>query len=915
MPIQKAKNKKLVFISFLSILLGNFLFASVTNATTNVWVLTGMPANVWRVPDLWLGASLDGVHFKNIKPASPTYNYLSAFDIYGFENDDGGFVSDGYDTFNWSEATNTITAVNDGGHTTTIYAPVIISEQTGSVYKLTVDFTKTSGETPHLYLSDEDNFNITCPTLQSGPTPNTFYYTVPDDIDWGAYGKLIFQNDNAANWSAQVSFTLETYYSPVYTGRGGRHVIDSNIMYYNNKFYLVYHQHNYYSDYADTIATSTDLLNWTDLVNIPVGDGGTKGTDPNAPMWFWDNTGVLHIITAMDGHRYTEVHPNNSSDSTTWNNASNWSSPVVIIDHNSQVIDAQDPSMLFVNNVYNLLYSVSGAVGPYWRTSTSSILTGWSDATDLRTKVIHSGAGFSNNFIEQYGLTLLDDNTIRLYWGNSKQIYYNNSLAPSDFNNWSTSAPIVYQALPFNIGWGRPIRFTDSSVVAYVESLINPSITSITSDKANGSYTTGETININLIFSEPVTGNGVVHLNSGGSCSFSASAFSTASCVYTVQSGNNSTQLNASSISGTLTDQYDYTITDFNPAANFSGKNIIIDTANPTVNISSITADSTSQLTITSQTAIDSESGLHANPYQFQETSENIGATSSGWQTSTTFTDTGLSSNTRYTYKVRAKDAVGNISSYSSTLSKYTLAPTPTNLTGTVHRDNTTLTVDTLNNQTSGSSGYYFYRSDNPTLYNSDWIRTNTWQDTNIICGTSYTYYVKYRNGDETGTSAISLTQPSVPCGSNATVPATQSPQQNQTTEPQTTDTIAQLTQRINEIKTQIQNLLSQIQTLSQTTISSPNTFHFTKNLRLGTIDEEVRQLQKFLNSHGFKISDQGPGSPNKETNIFGPLTRDTVIRFQEYYQTSILSPLNLIRGTGVVAYYTRVKLNELLSK
>jgi len=95
------------------------------------------------------------------------------------------------------------------------------------------------------------------------------------------------------------------------------------------------------------------------------------------------------------------------------------------------------------------------------------------------------------------------------------------------------------------------------------------------------------------------------------------------------------------------------------------------DTTAPTnVSISSVTVDSTSQLTITAATATDAGSGLHATPYWFAETSGRTGASSStAWQAPTTFVDTGLSPCTQYTYMVKAKDAVGNESDYSSAVS------------------------------------------------------------------------------------------------------------------------------------------------------------------------------------------------------------------------------------------------------
>ncbi|KKN87583.1 hypothetical protein LCGC14_0256240, partial [marine sediment metagenome] len=190
-----------------------------------------------------------------------------------------------------------------------------------------------------------------------------------------------------------------------------------------------------------------------------------------------------------------------------------------------------------------------------------------------------------------------------------------------------------------------------------------------------------------------------------------------------------------------------------------------VDTTSPTnVSISSITADSTTQLTVTADIAADSGAGLHSTPYFFQETSGNSGgSSSSAYQISTSFVDTGLTANTQYTYRVKAKDAVNNESSYSSTSSAYTSAPTPTNFSGTAALSTISLSVDSFTNNTAGSSGYYFYRSGGSP--NSGWIQTNSWQDTGLSCGTSYAWYVKYRNGDGTETATTSLTKSTNGCG------------------------------------------------------------------------------------------------------------------------------------------------------
>lgn len=43
----------------------------------------------------------------------------------------------------------------------------------------------------------------------------------------------------------------------------------------------------------------------------------------------------------------------------------------------------------------------------------------------------------------------------------------------------------------------------------------------------------------------------------------------------------------------------------------------------------------------------------------------------------------------------------------------------------------------------------------------------------------------------------------------------------------------------------------------------------------------EVKSLQIFLNTHGFKIAESGPGSPGNETTTFGVLTRKALCKFQ----------------------------------
>ncbi|MFA5080078.1 MAG: hypothetical protein WC472_00430 [Candidatus Paceibacterota bacterium] len=98
------------------------------------------------------------------------------------------------------------------------------------------------------------------------------------------------------------------------------------------------------------------------------------------------------------------------------------------------------------------------------------------------------------------------------------------------------------------------------------------------------------------------------------------------------------------------------------------------------------------------------------------------------------------------------------------------------------------------------------------------------------------------------------------------------------------------------------------------TNFSDLGGFRFSSNLALGSRGEEVRYLQKFLNSDpDTQVAYIGYGSPGWETTYFGYSTRAAVIRFQNKYASEILYPVGRIRGTGFWGNFSIVKANELL--
>jgi len=120
---------------------------------------------------------------------------------------------------------------------------------------------------------------------------------------------------------------------------------------------------------------------------------------------------------------------------------------------------------------------------------------------------------------------------------------------------------------------------------------------------------------------------------------------------------------------------------------------------------------------------------------------------------------------------------------------------------------------------------------------------------------------------------------------------------------------------RISKLITELQAELAQL--FGEGVIEGvPATFTFQKNLYFDMVDTDVKYLQIVLNSStDTKLADSGVGSPGKETNYFGLLTKSAVIKFQEKYSDSILAPLGFSQGTGYVGNNTREKLNKLLGK
>ncbi len=156
--------------------------------------------------------------------------------------------------------------------------------------------------------------------------------------------------------------------------------------------------------------------------------------------------------------------------------------------------------------------------------------------------------------------------------------------------------------------------------------------------------------------------------------------------------------------------------------------------------------------------------------------------------------------------------------------------------------------------------------------------------------------------------------------GSSAPTPDTE-PTQETTIEEPDIESIREII--IEELKAKIVELLAIINN-SKTKITQirgispvagiPAGFRFTNILKEGQFSQEVEYLQIFLNTDPTtRVAVSGAGSPGLETYYFGNRTKTAVIKFQEKYASEILTPLGFVRGTGIVARMTIMKINALL--
>jgi ELWxxDGT repeat protein len=102
-----------------------------------------------------------------------------------------------------------------------------------------------------------------------------------------------------------------------------------------------------------------------------------------------------------------------------------------------------------------------------------------------------------------------------------------------------------------------------------------------------------------------------------------------------------------------------------------------------------------------------------------------------------------------------------------------------------------------------------------------------------------------------------------------------------------------------------VRSLLQEIKTIPLTTKIkvATTTYVFTRDYKVGTINKEVQELQKFLNANGFIVKPKGYGSKGKESDLFGFYTSQSIKKFQKAN--------NIYPATGFFGPVTREYINK----
>ena len=176
----------------------------------------------------------------------------------------------------------------------------------------------------------------------------------------------------------------------LYSATGGYTVHDPTMTFLNGTFYVAYLNKVINPTSSFGIVSSTDLIHWTFVQNVPVPIPGAGANQVVwSPFWFTDTDGSLHVFlgaspdckpTGMNcdgtapGMNLYEMHP---LDVT--NLAGSWSTPVLITGTNIPTSSGTtpgifNPTVIKRGSTYNLFYN-NGQNNYYYEWASSTSLT------------------------------------------------------------------------------------------------------------------------------------------------------------------------------------------------------------------------------------------------------------------------------------------------------------------------------------------------------------------------------------------------------------------------------------------------------------------------------------------------------------------------------------------------------------
>ncbi|MEO8637675.1 MAG: Ig-like domain-containing protein [Candidatus Taylorbacteria bacterium] len=446
-----------------------------------------------------------------------------------------------------------------------------------------------------------------------------------------------------------------------------------------------------------------------------------------------------------------------------------------------------------------------------------------------------------------------------------------------------------------------------------------PTITNVSSDKANGTYKTGEVIDIDVTFSETVTSTGsvTVTLETGATdrtCTFTVSGSTTGTCNYTVQAGDTSLDLDTNSISGTIADLSGNAMSSFIPATNLAAnKAIVIDTTAPSISITApldLAVVSGASVSITADASDDF--GVVGVQFKLDSINLDIEDTTSTYGI---IWDATSVSDGDHVLTAVARDNVGNTTTSSPitvTVSSVVVPTVTTTIPVTSITQTTAVgggTISSNGGATVTVSGLVWDTVINPTTALSTkttdgfaiggpWTSTMT----GLTCDTEYFVRAYATNPVATAYGSI-ISFSTTACPTEEPSPTPTPSRRRSSSGGRSANFISQLPSPSSALPVCAEGYtLIPFPENPSGYMCSPNTsgiapvveitpgiglppvltpLSFTRNLGSGSVGSDVKLLQQYLNSKGFTLALSGFGSPGNETTYFGALTRSALSKFQ----------------------------------